>query len=243
MNLWPFKSVDKLENSGMLDGYVDWHSHILPGVDDGIRTMDESLDTLKAFEDHGVRKVWLTPHVMEDCPNTTERLRERFEDLRQAYKGNMQLALASENMLDSLFEERLQAKDFLPIGENGEYLLVETSYVNPPYGMEDMIDGIFNIGLIPILAHPERYRYMNEDDYRKWKEKGVLFQSNFISIVGGYGETARKKLEWLLKQNMVDLIGSDIHRKFVFDHIIAKSPKRKDSLAALVDVAHSPKIK
>ncbi len=243
MNLWPFKSVDKLEKSGMLDGYVDWHSHILPGVDDGIRTMDESLDTLKAFEEHGVRKVWLTPHVMEDCPNTTERLRERFEDLRQAYKGNMELALASENMLDSLFEERLQAKDFLPIGEKGEHLLVETSYVNPPYGMDDMIDGIFNIGLIPILAHPERYRYMNEDDYLKWKEKGVLFQSNFISIVDGYGETARKKLEWMLKQNMVDLIGSDIHRKFVFDHIIAKSPKRKDSLTALVDVAHNPKIK
>lgn len=243
MKLWPFNSVDKLENSGMLNGFVDWHSHILPGVDDGIRTMDESLDTLEDFEEHGVRKVWLTPHVMEDCPNTTERLRERFEDLRQAYKGGVELALASENMLDSLFEERLEARDFLPIGENGEYLLIETSYVNPPYGMDDMVDGIFKAGYIPVLAHPERYRYMNEDDYKRWKEKGMLFQANFISIVGGYGETARKKIEWLLKQNMVDLIGSDIHRKFVFDHIIGKSPKRKEALASLVSVARNPRIK
>lgn len=242
MKLWPFNSVDKLSKSGLLHGYVDWHSHILPGVDDGIRTMDESLATLEAFEAQGVRKVWLTPHVMEDCPNTTERLRERFEDLRQVYKGGMELALASENMLDSLFEERLQAKDFLPIGSNGDYLLVETSYVNPPYGMEEMIDGVFKIGLTPILAHPERYRYMNEQDYRHWKGKGVLFQSNFISLVGGYGETARKKIEWMLKENMVDLVGSDVHRKFVFDHIIEKSPKNKNALMTLVDVAHNPKI-
>ena len=69
--MWPFKSVDKLSKSGLLDGFTDWHSHILPGVDDGIRTMDESLATLASFEEHGVKKVWLTPHVMEDCPNTT----------------------------------------------------------------------------------------------------------------------------------------------------------------------------
>lgn len=243
MKLWPFKSVDKLSKSEFLRNFTDWHSHILPGVDDGIRTMDESLATLEAFEANGVRKVWLTPHVMEDCPNTTERLKERFEDLRQEYKGGMELALASENMLDSLFEERLQSRDFLPIGDNKDHLLVETSYVNPPYGMEDMIDGVFRAGLTPILAHPERYRYMNEDDYRRWKEKGLLFQCNFISLVGGYGETARKKIEWMLKENMVDMIGSDVHRKFVFDHVIEKSPKRADSLSRLVEVAANPKIR
>ena len=64
MKLWPFNSVDKLSKSGLLEGYVDWHSHILPGVDDGIRTMDESLATLDAFEAQGVRKVWLTPHAV-----------------------------------------------------------------------------------------------------------------------------------------------------------------------------------
>lgn len=241
--IWPFKSVDSLAKSGLLEGFTDWHSHILPGVDDGIRTMDESLSTLEAFEAQGVRKVWLTPHVMEDSPNTTARLRERFEDLKEAYKGNIELALASENMLDSLFEERLRDKDFLPIGSEGEHLLIETSYVNPPYGMESMIDGIFTAGYVPVLAHPERYRYMDESDYRKWKERGVLFQCNYVSLIGGYGETARKKLEWMLKEGMINLTGSDVHRKFVFDHVIEKSPKRKDSLSRLVEVAHNPSIK
>lgn len=241
--IWPFKSVDSLAKSGLLEGFTDWHSHILPGVDDGIRTMDESLSTLEAFEAQGVRKVWLTPHVMEDSPNTTARLRERFADLKEAYKGNIELVLASENMLDSLFEERLRDKDFLPIGSEGEHLLIETSYVNPPYGMESMIDSIFTAGYVPVLAHPERYRYMDESDYRKWKERGVVFQCNYVSLIGGYGETARKKLEWMLKEGMVNLTGSDVHRKFVFDHVIEKSPKRKDSLSRLVEVAHNPSIK
>lgn len=240
--MWFFNNVKKLGKSGMLDGFTDWHSHILPGVDDGIKTMDEALETLDAYEAHGVRKVWLTPHVMEDSPNTTQRLRDRFEDLKKEYKGNIELALASENMLDSLFEERLEQKDFLPIGVNHDHLLVETSYVNQPYGMEDMIEGVFAMGLTPILAHPERYRYMNEKDYRKWKKRGVLFQCNYISIVSGYGETARKKLEWMLKEGMVDMIGSDMHRKFVFEHVMEKSPKRNEPLRQLVEAAKSPSI-
>lgn len=242
MPMWPFKSIDKLGKSGMLENFTDWHSHILPGVDDGIRTMDESLATLDLFEQHGVRKLWLTPHIMEDTPNTTGRLLERFADLKNEYKGNIELALASENMLDSLFEERLRDRDFLPIGKNSDYLLVETSYVNPPYGMDDMIEGIFACGLTPILAHPERYRYMNEKDYEKWKKRGVLFQCNYISIVGGYGETARHKIEWMLKQGLVSMLGSDLHRKFVFEHVVDKSPKHSDSLARLVTVAHNPTI-
>ena len=103
----------------MLQGFTDWHSHILPGVDDGIPTMDESLSTLASLEEQGVRKVWLTPHVMEDCPNTTGRLRERFAELREQYKGPIELALASENMLDALFEERLRDRDFRPARASG----------------------------------------------------------------------------------------------------------------------------
>lgn len=228
--------------SGMFSGFTDWHSHILPGVDDGIRTIDESLSVLRRYEEVGMKRIWLTPHVMEDYPNTPESLRARFEELKQAYDGSLELHLASENMLDSLFEERLKANEFLPIGEKGDHLLVETSYINPPYAMDDMLEGVFAAGYIPVLAHPERYRYMDEDDYYKLKERGILFQLNFMSLVGTYGEQARKKGEWLLKEGMIDLTGSDVHKLSTFDRFTDMSPKKSQTLRQIMAVAANPAI-
>ena len=118
----------KIENTSVFTGYTDWHSHLLPGVDDGIKTFDDSLSILNRYEELGVRRVWLTPHIMEDIPNTTESLRQRFDELQSRYTGNIQLSLAAENMLDNLFEERLERGDLLPIGDNGDQLLVETMW-------------------------------------------------------------------------------------------------------------------
>lgn len=216
--MWLFKSTKSLKESGIFNGYTDWHSHILPGVDDGVKTMEESIEVLKAYETLGFERVWLTPHIMEDYPNTTNGLRQRFEELKNNWRGSLDIRLASENMLDSLFEERLVSNDFLPIGEDGDHLLVETSYYTPPMGMDEMLDRVKEIGYFPVLAHPERYRYMDEREYLRLKGKGVLFQMNFVSLVGGYGETARKKAEWLLSKGMIDLTGSDVHR---LDHITA----------------------
>lgn len=211
--MWPFKrKVISLRETGMFNGFTDWHSHILPGVDDGIKTMDEALEVLRAYEKLGVRKVWLTPHIMEDYPNSPADLRLRFEELKNVWTGNVEINLAAENMLDSLFEERLEADDLLPIGDSGNHLLVETSYYTPPYGMDEMLEKIRQKGYFTILAHPERYRYMDKADYRKYKDMGLLFQMNFASLVGGYGETAQKKAEWLLSEGMIDFTGSDIHR-------------------------------
>lgn len=95
-----------------LEGMTDWHCHILPGVDDGVRTMDESISILKSYEEAGIAEVWLTPHIMEDVPNTTEFLRQRFIELQHRYHGSVKLHLAAENMLDNLFEERLQKERF-----------------------------------------------------------------------------------------------------------------------------------
>ena len=215
--VWPFKkSTTAIRQSGLLNNLTDWHSHILPGVDDGVKTMEESLDILKTFDELGVKRVWLTPHIMEDFPNTPADLRNRFKELQDAWTGNVELRLAAENMLDTLFEERLEANDLLPIGEEGNHLLIETSYYTPPYGMDDMIEGIFSKGYFPILAHPERYRYMEEKDYIKLRERGVKMQMNYLSLVDAYGETARKKAEWLLSKGMIDYTGSDIHRHQAF---------------------------
>lgn len=241
--MWPFKSVKSIKDSGALNGFTDCHSHILPGVDDGIATMEESLVALRAYEELGVKRVWLTPHIMEDVPNTTASLRARFDDLQKAWTGNVEIRLAAENMLDNLFESRLEEKDFLPIGEDGNHLLVETSYYNPPIGMKRILDKIKSAGYFPVLAHPERYRYMEKKDYKELKEKGIYFQMNYMSLVGGYGETARAKAEWLLDQGMIDVAGSDIHNLETVLDCIEESPKKNSHLTALLDVTLNPKLK
>ena len=237
--MWPFKNVNSLRKSGMFEGFVDWHSHILPGVDDGIKTFDEAIDVLNAYEALGVKKVWLTPHIMEDYPNTTVDLIRQYGLLKEQWYGSLEICLASENMLDSLFEERLESKDFLPIGEDGRYLLVETSYYTPPFGMDEMLEGIKAAGYFPLLAHPERYRYMDEKDYIRLKDSGILFQVNFVSLTGGYGEGAQKKAEWLFSKGMVDVVGSDIHRLLSIQGAIEKSPRKGDYLKSIQQLSNN----
>lgn len=192
---------------------TDWHSHILPGVDDGIADVDTSLAVLGAYEQLGIRRVWLTPHVMEDAPNTPARLRSVFDELRGRYTGPVKLSLAAENMIDELFYRRLQAGDILPIGERGEMLLVETTTFYPPLGLEDTLRDILHRGYYPLLAHPERYRYLRTvDDYRRLKELGVRLQLNLLSLDGMYGPEVRQKARALLRAGLYDHYGTDLHR-------------------------------
>lgn len=238
--MWPFKQkVESLKDSGILTGITDWHSHVLPGVDDGIQNINDSLEVLRHFDSLGVDTLWLTPHIMEDYPNTTEKLRMRFEELKKAWDGNVKLRLASENMLDSLFEERLANRDLLPIGKNADHLLVETSYFSAPMGFDSIIDSIMSAGYYVLLAHPERYTYMNEKDYARLRKKGVRMQLNYVSLVGGYGETARKKAIWLLQNGCIDIVGSDVHRLASNQTLIAKSPDKKEHLDLLKGVVGS----
>ena len=238
-----FSKKKTLGESDIFQNFTDWHSHILPGVDDGIKTMEEALDVLKEYQDLGIKKVWLTPHIMEDYPNKTNDLKKKFEELKANWKGAMEIALASENMLDNLFEERLENNDLLPIGEDGNHLLVETSYYTPPFGMDEMLDKARSKGYYLILAHPERYRYMEEKDYKKLKEKGILFQTNFLSLVGAYGETAKRKAEWLLSNGMIDLFGSDVHRLDNIKHHIKLSSTKKSIIDKAMEVVASSSVK
>ncbi len=210
-----------------LTGTTDWHSHVLPGVDDGVQSIDESLKILGRFEDAGVADLWLTPHIMEDIPNETSFLRERFEDLKEQYKGRVRLHLASENMLDNLFMERMAADDLLPIGPDGKTLLVETSYYNAPMRFYETLDEIKSKGYFPLLAHPERYFYIDSfATYRKLKEKGILFQLNLLSLCGHYGPVVKEKAMKMLAEGMYNRFGSDLHRIEHLDIIRhAKLPK------------------
>ena len=208
--------------AGYFNGFTDWHCHILPGVDDGVKTMETALEILGEYDRLGFSDVWLTPHIMEDIPNTTDHLRQRFEELSKAWGGRTKLHLAAENMLDGLFAERLAEGDLLPIGLEQRHLLVETSYFNPPIGLYDMMRSILSAGYYPILAHPERYVYMDTDDYAKLHEMGILFQLNLPSLHGMYGETAQEKAKGFLKKGWYHLMATDLHRAEALQMLINK---------------------
>lgn len=206
-----FRKDLSLAASGLMQGYVDWHSHILPGVDDGVPTVREALDILSLYETLGVRSVWLTPHVMEDIPNTPAFLHERFAALRAAYSGPVALHLASEHMLDQLFTERLARKAVLPLGRSQNHLLVETSYFNPPLNFRELLARIRQAGYYPVLAHPERYVYLDLPECLALKREGVKFQMNLFSRTGYYGDAVRRKADRMWNASLYDLTGTDVH--------------------------------
>jgi len=195
-------------------GITDSHSHILPGVDDGVKTMKSALQILDTYERWGIREVWLTPHIMDDVPNTTEELTHRFEELKTQYKGGIKLNLAAEYMLDYNFETRLAARDLLCLGP--KRILVETSYLEPPMNFDEILFNIITAGYTPILAHPERYLYMSEEKYSELKKQGVLLQLNWGSLGGLYGSRIKERAYRLLGKGMYDMSGSDIHTQRMY---------------------------
>ena len=211
--------------SSLLNNFTDHHSHILPGVDDGVKKMEVSLKVLESYEQLGIAEVWCTPHVMEDIPNTTEALRTRFAELCEAYQGPIKLHLAAEYMMDALFEERLSQGDLLPLGEVGNQLLVETSYFTPPMDMDSILNRIKQKGYYPVLAHPERYVYMGKERYTGLKNKDIRFQLNLSSLAGAYGSEAKDKAHWMLKHDYYNLVGSDLHSSRNMEYWSARAPR------------------
>ena len=212
-----FQRRKSIIESGLLKGATDSHCHILYGLDDGVKTLEESLDILTWMEqEQGLREVWFTPHVMEDVPNTTEGLRARFEEFKAVYKGGLKLHLAAEYMMDTLFEKRLEAKDLLTHG--GDRVLVETSAIMPPINLWDLLERMMKLGYRPLVAHPERYRYMQMTDYKRLHDMGALLQMNLPSIAGFYGETVKDKAYAILDKGWYSMVGSDCHRFRVVKH-------------------------
>lgn len=209
--MWSFSKTYSWTESGIFQGFVDYHSHILPGVDDGVRTIDEALKILSLYERLGIKAVWLTPHIMEDIPNTTLYLQKRFDELQSVYKGEVELYLAAEYMLDKLFCERLNNDDLLPLGKKGNHLLVETSYYNSPVNIHCLLERIKAKGFYPVLAHPERYSYMTDVYYKTLKKMGIRFQLNLLSLSGSYSNEVCRKAKWGIKNKFYDLIGTDTH--------------------------------
>ncbi len=231
MDMWLFKNDVLIKDSGLLEGFTDFHCHLLPGVDDGVQKASETLQILQLWEEAGVKAVWMTPHIMEDIPNRPEELERGFENLKKQYQGRIELHLAAENMIDNLCISRVQEDNLLPIGKTNSHLLVETSYFNPPCDMDETLNLIMGKGYYPILAHPERYVYMNIGDYKKLKDRRILFQLNVPALVGAYGKGVQQKAEMLLEKGYYDLCATDTHSigfvKFFLNSRLSKKTVRR----------------
>lgn len=195
-------------------GACDVHCHILPGVDDGFKNAEDSIQALKFLEEKGVRKMKLTPHFMKEFgENTKDTIAPKFEEFKKKVAGqcNIELQLAAEHMLDSGFPEHFK-RGFLSLDKDKSLVLCETSYMmcDPKYS--SMLYDVMLEGFTPVIAHPERYQYASKQQYERWKEKDYLFQLNLLSLTGAYGGPAMEKSHYMLQHKMYDFVGSDMHR-------------------------------
>ena len=203
-------------------GACDVHCHLLPGVDDGFATVEKSLQALKKLEEHGITKMVLTPHFMNDYPeNNRATIIEKFEVFKaEASKvSQIELRLGGEYMLDARFMEHFK-QGFLTLDQKGKHVLCETSYLYYEPNIAQMIYDIMCEDLQPVVAHPERYEYANRVNYARWKDKRYKFQLNLLSLLGVYGDTAKAKAFTLLKEGYYDYIGSDMHSLGNFENFI-----------------------
>lgn len=240
-NLFTGLFKEKLVNTGILEGAVDVHSHILSNVDDGIKSMEDALAALDVYKELGFSHVVCTPHIMTDLPlNKPEYLIRKFEKLcREAKDRGINLQLAAEYMLDSDFVSHINAGPLLSF--DGRHVLVETSYLSASPMMLNQIYELSVAGYIPILAHPERYLYMNEQDYSRLKSGGMLFQLNLLSLLGVYGTRVRRKAEYLLKHGYYNFVGTDTHRWKWLKRCTARLELKRSMTAAIIPLLKNNK--
>lgn len=193
--------------------FVDIHSHILPGVDDGAKNIEESLELIEKMKKIGFSKVVCTPHTYPGLYDNTNKTIEKSFNLLKKHKIKLELDYASEYMLNESLIEKAEKKSLLPIKEN--YILVEMSFISEPLNLFDIIFHLQINGYNPILAHPERYRFWfdNFNKFKKLKDIGCCFQLNLCSLTGYYGKDVALFSDKLLGENLVDFLGSDIHSK------------------------------
>ncbi len=193
---------------------TDIHSHFIPGIDDGVATIEESMQLLRSMYNLGFKKFITTPHVMDSYPNTNEIIQHGLEEVREAIVHEnipITISAAAEYYIDSSFLKKVKEEKLLTI--TGNTVLVEISYINLPDKLTEVLFEMRLNGYNILLAHPERYPfwYTNFDEYKQLKDQGILFQLNINSLCGYYGVPAMKIAERLIDENMIDYIGSDIH--------------------------------
>lgn len=220
-----FKSKPVLKDL-IPDNYIDIHSHLLPGIDDGAKNLDDSLRLIKALQGFGTKQFITTPHIIQYFyDNDFQSIRSNealFNKNLEQNNISTPFRAAAEYMMDECFVKLFQSGELLTLKEN--YVLVEMSYLNPPIQLYSIIFELQVAGYIPVLAHPERYTFYhnNLNEYKKLINAGCLFQLNLLSVVGYYGAGIASIADYLLKNGLYNFVGSDVHHN---NHIAAFEKK------------------
>ena len=231
-NLFHFFKQKPLLCDLIPDNHIDIHSHLLPGIDDGASTIEDTENLIIGLENIGIKKFITTPHVMSDVwKNTTKQIEDKkkstLEQLDIPYIKE-RFKVAAEYMIDAEFRELFKNEPLLTLKDN--YVLVEMSYLSPPIQLYDILSELKVAGYQAILAHPERYSFYHHslNDYKKLKTAGCLFQLNMLSATGYYGERVAKITDLLLENGLIDFVGSDIHHYRHLEHMHKKIVLKND---------------
>ena len=195
---------------------ADMHSHLIPGIDDGSQTMDQTIAMLAKFESLGYRKVVTTPHIMSDSfPNTPEIILGGLENVRQEIQKlgiNIEIEAAAEYYFDETLVPKIKNKELLTFGDN--YVLIEFGFHSPPQYVDQLFFDLHTMGYRVVIAHFERYTYFlgNIEKAIEWRQKGINIQLNLNSLSGNYGPAIKKQAEALIDAQAIDFVGSDCHR-------------------------------
>lgn len=212
-----FKKSKPVLHELLHDNFIDIHSHILPGIDDGAKNIEDTLNLITTLKKYGFSQFMATPHTFAGYyDNTKTGIIETYTKTQEELKHkncHVTIEVASEYLMDDHFIKLFQNKEILTLKEN--YVLVEMSYLNPPINLFDILFDLQVAGYKPVLAHPERYGFYHSqfDMYKKLKNSGCAFQMNLLSIVGYYGKNVQTAAQELLKQNLIDFVGSDVHHQ------------------------------
>lgn len=195
---------------------VDMHSHLIPGIDDGAKTVEESLELIRILQGFGLKKLIMTPHVMSEFyRNTPEIIQEGLEQMRKAVENEgivIELEAAAEYYIDEIFFEKIEKKEKL-LTFGGNKVLVETGFLSKPQILIETFFRMEMAGYQPVFAHPERYLYLHHDSefLESLADRNIYFQLNLLSLTGYYSKPIKKFAEKLIDRGLISVVGTDCH--------------------------------
>jgi len=215
MGIFNLRNRNKTNHFNYTDFYsTDIHSHLIPGIDDGSQDIEESLEIIASMSNMGIKKIITTPHISMLYPNTPDNINNGLTKLQKevaARNIDIKLEVAAEYMVDDVFVEILKNGQLMTFGKN--YVLIELNSYSPFPILSDIIFEMQIKGYDIILAHPERYLYWQNEfaNYEKLKDRELFFQINILSLTNIYSHEIHKLAVRLIKEGMIDFVGSDIH--------------------------------